>query len=189
VLDSHDPILYDYHADGVPVLTVCSDSSLSIQIQVFQTFIYPKRPISCSMASSDEEFCPRCGTAMSPSRESLRVRGIYVGIFDSMTCPICRYYYFTDKEYDTALETARSMGIVGPEIPLVHPKIPLKPHRFAIPTAQQIDNELAEASFNSPQIPVLVSKEFEGRDTNTVSKKPELNLRLVTLAPVSAGEQ
>ena len=53
---------------------------------------------------------------MKEGKEPLRVRGIYVGSYDSMSCPVCKYYYFTEKEYDLALDNARSLGVVGPPL-------------------------------------------------------------------------
>jgi hypothetical protein len=54
---------------------------------------------------------------MRESKEPLRIRGTYVGSYDSMTCPVCKYFYFTDKEYDLAISDARSLGLIGPSIP------------------------------------------------------------------------
>lgn len=54
---------------------------------------------------------------MKERKESLRIRGTYVGSYDSMSCPICKYYYFTEKEYDLALGNARSLGVIGPPLP------------------------------------------------------------------------
>jgi hypothetical protein len=69
------------------------------------------------MDMESEEFCPKCGTRMKKSNEPLRIRGTYVGSYESMSCPVCKYYYFTDKEYDQALYDARSLGVVGPPLP------------------------------------------------------------------------
>jgi hypothetical protein len=62
------------------------------------------------------ESCPRCGTQMKETKEPLKIRGNFVGLYDAMRCPICKYRYFTDTEYDLALDTARSLGIVGPPL-------------------------------------------------------------------------
>jgi hypothetical protein len=62
------------------------------------------------------ESCPRCGTKMKGTKEPLKIRGTYVGLYEAMSCPICKYHYFTEAEYDLALYTARSLGIVGPPL-------------------------------------------------------------------------
>lgn len=64
------------------------------------------------------ELCPKCGFNMVASRESLKIRGVYIGVYDAMRCPICKYYYFTEKEYDLALKEAISIGIIGFSLPL-----------------------------------------------------------------------
>jgi hypothetical protein len=63
------------------------------------------------------EMCPKCGTKMAPNREALRIRGTYVGHFAAMTCPICRYHYFMEDEYNLALSQAEALGLVGPTMP------------------------------------------------------------------------
>src|SRR5579875_209752 len=60
------------------------------------------------------ETCPECGARMKPSREPLRISTKYVGTYDAMCCPVCKFYYFTEKEYDKALEDAEALGL-GPQ--------------------------------------------------------------------------
>jgi len=71
----------------------------------------------------EKELCPKCGTEMVEKDEPLRVRGVYVGSYNAMSCPICTYYYFTEKDYDLALSDARALGLVGPSLPEVNLKI------------------------------------------------------------------
>lgn len=68
------------------------------------------------MEMETQESCPRCGARMKERKEPLRIRGTYIGSYDSMSCPICKYYYFTEKEYDLALDNARSLRVVGPPL-------------------------------------------------------------------------
>ena len=38
-----------------------------------------------------------------------------------MTCPNCKYFYFTEDDYDLALSAARSLGLAGPTLPILKP--------------------------------------------------------------------
>ena len=69
------------------------------------------------MKMSERESCPRCGSLMVPAKEPLRIRGTYVGNYAAMSCPVCRYYYFTEDEYDLAWHDARNLGLIGIPFP------------------------------------------------------------------------
>jgi len=101
---------------------------------------------------------------MISRKEPLRIRGLYVGPYDAMSCPICRYYYFTNREYDLALSDARSLGLVGPALPYVTSMLSLVEIGFpslrngasfvgALVSSQEKAKGAGDNSTERPQIP------------------------------------
>jgi hypothetical protein len=102
------------------------------------------------------ESCPRCGTLMKETKEPLRIRGTFVGTYDAMSCPICKYHYFTETEYDLALYTARSLGIVGP--PLLEISSIVTSEKLNIDSIFRIDkpsNSISKIDEEKPALPLV----------------------------------
>jgi hypothetical protein len=125
-----------------------------------------------------EERCPRCGTEMVPRMEALRVNGAYVGHFDAMSCPICSYYYFTEKGVDLGLKAAREIGVVGPSFPYLMNNL----------ASEEIDFGKTESSG-------AISGELTMKDTirnrnSTMAEQPKIDLERLILVPaeITAGE-
>jgi len=117
-----------------------------------------------------KELCPRCGNEMVPKKKSLRIKGTYVGNYDAMSCPICRYYYFTDSEYDLALDDARSLGLVGPPSPhitsiiasepiTVYPSLPMSTNSVAVQGNLTMNVEASNPPTIQPTIQISIHEE------------------------------
>jgi len=130
----------------------------------------------------EKELCPRCGTEMAQGREPLRIDDSYVGHYDAMSCPICKYYYFTDVDYDSALSDARRFGLVGPSLPvfievLTHEGIDLSSIRPTGPFVKKF-------------VPFRLGKGVEGFEQNTTEPPLlEITHQLVVTAQVKVGAE
>ena len=99
-----------------------------------------------------EEYCPRCQSELSLKKEPFKVRNTYVGAFEAMSCPICGYYYFTDREYDFALDQARSLGLVGPIEPLPNKDLLPGVRGEFVLSAQVFELEFGSANLTIPSM-------------------------------------
>lgn len=131
------------------------------------------------------ELCPRCGATMKERKEPLRIRGIYVGSYDSMSCPVCKYYYFTDKEYDLAVSNAQSLGLIGPSIPEISLVITserlnidsiLRFDKTANPTAKLKKGKKGQATFELEEVPSVTNDHIVFQPNNDHER-----LALITL--------
>ncbi len=86
-------------------------SLLQLYITAYKTNINMKGGFAL-----EKEFCPQCGTEMVAKKELLKIRETHVGHYDAMSCPNCKYFYFTEKDYDSALRDARELGLIGPPL-------------------------------------------------------------------------
>jgi hypothetical protein len=112
---------------------------------------------------------------MRARKEPLRVRGTYVGSYDAMSCMICRFYYFTDSEYDLALRDARSLGLVGPPLPMISFKI----------VSEELHYSVLRMSGSSPV--VFPQEKKPGIPWSNLIEPPILHSPREVLAPVAIG--
>ena len=94
---------------------------------------------------------------MVDSKEPLKIHDVYVGSYDAISCPVCRYYYLTERDYDLALNDAWSLGLIG-----------LPVHELIVGVS------LEEINFGSPwrvtssniRVPSIEEKEQRGIESN-----------------------
>ncbi len=57
--------------------------------------------------------CPRCRTVLNEGNAPFFLQGEYVGVFESIVCPICHFSALTEKGYGNAVVKAKKLGIMS----------------------------------------------------------------------------
>ena len=137
---------------------------------------------------SEKETCPQCGNDMLPAKEPLRIRGTYVGNYAAMSCPVCRYYYFTDDEYDLAWRDARSLGLIG--IPFPSRVLPVFTLQEITSRTTRLAGLLRFDEFANETLEDRLKQHARGRsDNNSEPNGLDLVSSILVTKVISVGEQ
>ncbi len=120
--------------------------------------------------------CPRCGTSLVQGLAQFNLRGEYVGRFPSVVCTMCGYSALTASGYDSAMETARLLGLVGLPEESGEVSAPSQSKKPLVITVQQGRFQLEERS--SEETPLSSENEImppnlEQGDSRTLRVPPK----------------
>lgn len=57
--------------------------------------------------------CPRCSTSLKLNKSIFHIRKKSIGYFESLLCPLCSFYVFTEKGTQNAIVQANLFGFIG----------------------------------------------------------------------------